>query len=120
MEYVIIGIAAFFLVIIVMIRDEFKRKRDNLKKIKEAWGKSPKREYSYEEFESISHYAKKMKSDFRIDDITWNDLGMDPVFMLLNNTHSSVGEEYLYHVLRTPVFDENILNEREPCLLSII
>ncbi len=40
-----------------------------------------------------------------IDDITWNDLGMDEVFKCINNTNSSVGQEYLYKMLREPVAD---------------
>ncbi|MCM1330507.1 MAG: hypothetical protein NC253_13835 [Ruminococcus sp.] len=35
-----------------------------------------------------------------IDDITWNDLDMDGIFDRLNTCQSSVGEEYLYALLR--------------------
>ena len=34
----------------------------------------------------ISHYAKGNPSESMIDDITWNDLGMDEVFKCINNT----------------------------------
>ena len=37
---------------------------------------------------------------------------MDSVFMALNATQSSAGEEYLYKALRMPVFDEEVLKER--------
>ena len=46
-----------------------------------------------------------------IDDITWNDLGMDEVFKCINNTNSSVGQEYLYKMLREPVADAEKLHE---------
>ena len=71
----------------------------------ENWGQIPNREYEYDEFQSIANYFKKTKGkEFTIDDITWNDLDMDSIFMSINNTQSSIGEEYLYKMLRTPVF----------------
>lgn len=48
-----------------------------------------------------------------VDDITWNDLDMDRVFMAVNQTWSSSGEEYLYGMLRTPCTEEATLQERE-------
>ncbi len=91
-----------------------RRKKERLKaKIREQWGKIPRREYTLEEFEKISHYYERRKDGrFSIDDITWNDLGMDDVFLLLNTADSAVGEEYLYRTLRTPEFDEEVLKER--------
>lgn len=35
-----------------------------------------------------------------MDDITWNDLGMDEVFRRIDRTYSAAGEEYLYYTLR--------------------
>ena len=34
-----------------------------------------------------------------------NDLGMDDVFRMMNNTNSSAGQEYLYKMLRSPSAD---------------
>jgi len=48
-----------------------------------------------------------------IDDTTWNDLDMDKVYSRLDACRTSVGEEYLYALLRTPAFDEASLAERE-------
>ncbi|MFT9056608.1 MAG: hypothetical protein ABF449_08275 [Ethanoligenens sp.] len=39
---------------------------------------------------------------FAIDDTTWSDLDMNRLFSKLNHTCCSVGEEYLYSVLRLP------------------
>ncbi len=36
---------------------------------------------------------------FVIDETTWQDLSMDEIFLRINTTGSSVGEEYLYHFL---------------------
>lgn len=95
------------------VRDAIKKNRRFLEHAKKFWGKVPDREYTYEEFRSISDYARRRKGeDFFIDDITWNDLDMDQIFMLANNTVSSCGEEYLYEMLRKPLFDQEKLDER--------
>lgn len=85
-----------------------------LMKARMNWGKRPEREYEYDEFEAISHYyqLKQDKEEFFIDDITWNDLDMDTIFMLLNNTNSCIGESYLYNLLRKPSFSKEELEER--------
>ena len=95
------------------VRMARKQKKQFIMQIRNNWGKAPNREYTYEEFESISHYAKKQKNgSFWIDDITWNDLDMDYIFMLINNTISSCGEENLYYMLRKPLFSQKELDER--------
>jgi DNA mismatch repair ATPase MutS len=38
---------------------------------------------------------------------------MDRIFKRLNSTMSTVGEEYLYNLLRKPCINENVLNERQ-------
>lgn len=84
------------------------------RKLRGSWGKVPDREYRAEELESISHYAlNHREGKFYVDDITWNDLGMEEIFMLLNNTVSSCGEEYLYYMLRTPELSGEVLRRRE-------
>ncbi len=112
--YVIIVVAVFVLFVYNSIRFR-KRELERLKeKIRNAWGNPPVREYDAQEFDKIANYFLKNKGDrFAIDDITWNDLDMDSIFMLLNNTYSSSGEEYLYKILRTPEFDEKELLKRD-------
>ena len=51
-----------------------------------------------------------------VDDTTWNDLDMDRVFARVNACHTSVGEEYLYSQLHTPLSDEAPLEKREALL----
>lgn len=90
-----------------------ENRRTRLYWIRRRWGQRPDREYSFGEFEAISHYHKrKTKKGFVLDDITWNDLDMDTIFMLLNNTNSCIGESYLYDQLRTLSWDSQELKER--------
>lgn len=99
---------------LLIIRDNIRQRKWFLAKVHRLWGSVAEREYTWEELESISHYARhRQDGKFMIDDITWNDLGMDQIFMLLNTTVSSCGEDCLYSMLRHPVFDPAVLEERE-------
>lgn len=51
-------------------------------------------------------------SNWHIDDITYHDLSMEQVYGKLNTASSSVGEEYLRQVLRSPLTDLKRLNAR--------
>ena len=92
----------------------FTRKCKKIEKIKNNWGNIPQQEYTEDRLQNIKYYYsmhKDIKND--IDDITWNDLDMDSFFVLINNTCSSMGEEYLYSVLRKPYFDTATQAERD-------
>lgn len=94
-----------------------KGRRIFLGKMMASWGKIPQREYSYEELEHISQFFRqKEKEGFYIDDITWNDLDMDRIYALINQSISPVGDECLYDILRKPVFREEELKERQRLL----
>lgn len=96
-----------------MIRDKRKQKMWFLAKVRRMWGSVTEREYSTEELESISHYARRHQDGkFLVDDITWNDLNMDQIFINMNTTVSSCGEDVLYSMLRLPEFDGETLKER--------
>lgn len=105
MEYIIfwLAIALLFAVIAAQgILADKKSKKDFEKKLYESYGKRPDKEYKVERFVRIPGYYEHHRQPGQIDDITWNDLSMDQIFMRLNYTISSSGEEVLYHMLRTP------------------
>lgn len=105
MEYLFFAIAmvAFLAVMFaVEYRNEWKREQIFIKKIYENYGTVELREYALERMERMNSYAKRHPKEGQIDDITWNDLGMDDVFKRMNATLSATGEEYLYYTLRTP------------------
>ena len=98
----------------MIIWDKIRQRKWFLRHLKQRWGTIPDREYTQEELESISHYAKRNEGEqFMIDDITWNDLQMDEIFIRINNTLSSCGEDVLYQILRQPQMDRETLEERE-------
>ena len=105
MEYLVFwaAIALLFAVIAAQgILADRKSKKEFEKKLYESYGKRPDKEYKVERFVRIPGYYEHHRQPGQIDDITWNDLSMDQIFMRLNYTISSSGEEVLYHRLRTP------------------
>lgn len=114
MPYIIAIIVILIIIVIKLIYDEKETKRKQLQRIKKSWGQVPEEEYTSEKFQSLRAYFEHFsKKDNYIDDITWNDIDMDELFMLMNNTSSAIGEEYLYSLLRKLEFDTTLLEERE-------
>ncbi|MGN0327760.1 MAG: hypothetical protein ACI4D4_02140 [Lachnospira sp.] len=106
-------VAVLLVCIYVAVSSNNRQKKKILNKITKGWGRPPQNKYSSEDFENISHYFRHKCNDNSIDDITWNDLGMDEVFKLVNNTYSSVGQEYLYKMLRQPDSDMDKLKKMD-------
>ncbi len=110
------GIVLLFAILMAWNNHKWKKTQRN--RIRRIFGKVPEREYSPDDLERISHYfRRKEDGSFCIDDITWNDLDMDRIFMQINQTVSSPGEDVLYDMLRRPVFDKKTLEEREKEIL---
>ncbi len=117
MTYVYIGAAAIVLTFMIYqtVTSEKRRHEKLLKLVRKTYGDIPDREYSDEDMRKLLAYFEytRREGEFVIDDITWNDLGMDDLFAALNHTLSSAGEEVLYSLLRTPCFNEEELRERD-------
>ena len=102
--YMIIFLVVCFIVIafVLGLRDKLNaRKYLNAKLIKN-YGNPPAREYKADDLDHVTGYFKNHPEEAQIDDITWNDLGMDGVYKRLNYCLSAAGEEYLYYLLRSP------------------
>ena len=120
MEYVI-GAVVFLVIFFAGGKYmQIKAEKKKALKIKESFGLVPELEYTFEKYESIGYYYREMTEKdpenadhANIDNITWHDLDMDKVYMTLNATQCSIGEEYLYYLLRTPELKKDKLEERE-------
>lgn len=116
--YIIFVAAAFVIFAYTAITSKKNAVARMKRKIREQWGKYSEREYDQKEYDKICYYylkkAGRLNDDSRIiDDITWNDLDMDSIFMAMNTTWSSAGEEYLYKMLRMPEQSEEKLKEND-------
>ncbi len=122
MSETVVGIGIMGLLLlsaaVVIILENKRRKLFLQQKLKNSWGQIPDKEYTYEDFYHISQFfLQREKDGFFIDDITWNDLDMDRIFMLLNQTFSAVGGDCLYDILRKPVFEEKELKYRNQLMI---
>ncbi len=116
MEIIALGVAVLVILVIQFYRNQARQRRQLLTTLQQQWGQVPDREYMDGDLRRIARYFEQGRDrepqQLILDDITWNDLGMDDIYMLINHTQSSVGEEALYRMLRTPAIDMAVLKER--------
>ena len=114
-EKVMEAIIGYILIIVVASAMVFsvsniKRNREIKKRIERNCGVEVEEKYKEDDLKTIAEYFNNKKdaqeSKFFIDEITWNDLNMDSIFKKINTTESSPGEQYLYNILREPLFNE--------------
>lgn len=107
-----------FLVVCFFGWQEKRRLREkNQKRLQKEYGQLPASKKDLLRTECIPAYYRAHDDGKGIDDITWNDLGMDRIFDMMNHTYSASGEEYLYHTLRMPADREEELLVREQEIL---
>lgn len=99
-------------VIVKAIYDNITEKKKTEAKLSMQWGRQPDMEYKPGKLDSIKKYYDSIAEEGDVDDITWNDLDMDYMFMMLNNTRSAMGEEVLYAMLRKPLTNKAEINQR--------
>lgn len=115
-EYIVfLAVVVLFLVILFIkgMYDYSNEKKRFLIKIRQDYGKPPNKEYAEGRISVMADAGKKQNPPSYIDDITWNDLDMDRVYMRMDYTFSAAGEEALYQMLRCPELAEGNLKERE-------
>lgn len=113
MEYVFYVLIVVLGIVILSMINENRIKKARLSQLKRDWGTVPQTDFTYEEFESLRTYYDSIRDDsMDVDDITWNDLDLDQIYLLMSNTQSSIGDEYLYALLRKPCFSSEELKER--------
>lgn len=112
MEYILFILTILGVLLFIFVQGKLLEKKEMklyIKSLQNMKGKMPEKDYKIERFLRIPGYFEKHKSDVQIDDITWNDLSMDDIFMRMNYSTSATGEEYLYYLLRTPLFEQEKL-----------
>ena len=83
-----------------------RRRRRLLERLRAEWGRSTERTRDLPE---ISHYHRVFAVDGEspLDARTGEDLDLDAVFAVLDRTESDIGQQLLYHRLRTtPASDD--------------
>jgi len=118
LEIVLVIAVLMVILIIKGFYDNKKAKERLISQLKNDWGRIPATEYTEAKFESLQYYYRniiknKKKGAFFLDEITWNDLNMNELFFMVNNTGSAMGEEVLWALLHELQMEEAPLQERE-------
>lgn len=109
---IIILIVIMIVVCVFMYNTNRRRDEDRrVKRLREAFGQIPDKRMSAERYASVPAYDLRHRTDHSIDDITWNDLDLTALYHRMDCTQSAAGEEYLYHLLRTPAQDATEMRE---------
>lgn len=106
METGILVVGLLVLAAWLLLWQEAEKRRDRAKrkaKRKEEFGKDPRTlpraAKSRELLDEIAIYYEETKDELAetaVDEVTWNDLEMDEVFLRINHTQSYIGEQVLY------------------------
>lgn len=118
MNYVVFAVCVAICILVLYViglSDKRRYKKAFREKLESCYGKPSDKEYVEGRLAAISSYCEKtkQKADFYIDDITWNDLDMDRIYRSMDFTFSAAGEEVLYKILRCPVLDKKVLEDRD-------
>lgn len=79
-----------------------------ISQLRNQWGNEVSKKRNFEHIRKLFDILKN-EEEFYIDEQTWLDLDMDKVFLKLDRTLSTVGEQYLYYMLRKPCFSQGKL-----------
>jgi len=101
MEYFILGLIGFILVILVIHHVNKGKTKKKIDEIRTVWG-NPKKE-SFD-FDRISKYADTVKNSkfHRLTDQTIEDIDFNGLFEFIDRTTSKVGQQFLYKKLLEP------------------
>jgi DNA mismatch repair ATPase MutS len=91
-----------------------RKKLKYLMQIRNDWGTD--RIVKERDFKSIRYLYDFISSDdknnFYIDEQTWKDLNLDRLYSKIDRTYTDPGEAVLYRMLREPLFDKKVLDDR--------
>lgn len=106
MTYLVFAMTFLFAILLIFVQGDRRRRKAEKEfenKCKERFIELNQKTYLAERKISWNGFYLRHPKEGQLDDITWNDLGMDALFQRMNYTLSASGEEYLYYTLRTPV-----------------
>lgn len=115
MDFLFAAVVFGIFVLISMGIKKGKNDDELLAGIRSRWGRLPGNTHNAFDFRRVSVFFRKYgekHSRHVIDDTTWNDLEMDRFYPMINSTHTSMGDEVLYSLLRTPLYDKESMDER--------
>ena len=98
MEYLVFMAAMLAFVAVIFGMEAVRSRKEEqrfIARLREDFCSLNEKEYALERFARMDSYFRRHETGGQLDDITWNDLGMDEIFKRMNYTLSASGEEYL-------------------------
>jgi len=113
MNLIISGLILSIVILSLIIRQWKLYKK--LKQLRHDWGKIPENALDIESVKTFFEFNKVNSIDhsYCVDEDTWHDLDFNEIFSLINRTTTPIGAQYLFYLLRHPVFKREILYKRE-------
>lgn len=113
MQWFIILFAVLAFIAGKAIYDKISITKKIMRKLHRNWGCLSTEEISHERRQTISSYYNSRKEEgMDIDEITWQDLDLETLFLDMNQTGCAMGEEYLYSVLHKPLISDEEYEKR--------
>lgn len=116
MEYTLLFVVIIIALLVMTLLGKYHEKKQWRyleQKCRLQYGRATDKKHKYESFSQIDAFFIRHRTDTAIDDITWNDLDMDKTLQRIDYTKCGLGEQALYHMLRSPVMNEEELQKRE-------
>ncbi len=116
------GITALLLVLVLVVAGAKAYQRRNEKKQQEAirgrWGKEKEASRPFEKIALYHQYQQALAAapEAFLSKQTAGDLNMKQVFARVDRCYTTVGEQYLYHLLHSPGHESTVPEEREQYL----
>jgi len=114
-SYLVILLASVFLIGFWLYKN-WREKIDIRQKFKNNWGKAKSKFHNWDEIRCYHDYMKPHAVNYLIDDDTWDDLNLDEIFRKIDHTITPVGQQLLFHIIRSPLFDVKTLERRKEFL----
>ncbi|MDZ7659480.1 MutS-related protein [Fodinibius sp.] len=95
------------------IYKRYQKKKKIRQWFKNNWGKPKNKTYNWGQIRSYHDYLKESSTNYQIDDDTWDDLNLADIYSKIDHTITPVGQQVLYDMLRSPIFDAEELEKRK-------
>ncbi|NGP90228.1 MutS-related protein [Fodinibius halophilus] len=91
----------------------YRKKKKIRERFKKNWGQPKNKSYNWGQIRNYHDYLKESATNYQIDDDTWDDLNLADIYSKIDHTISPIGQQVLYNILHSPLFDEEELEKRK-------
>ena len=115
---IIFGLFTGIIILFLILRQRKLTKK--LKQLRDNWAKIPEKRLDIESTKLFFKFNKNnsINHSYCVDNDTWEDLDFDQIFQLINRTITPIGSQYLFYLLKHPVFKKATLDNREKLITN--